>query len=576
MATINIGKGEYKFCPICGRSRGAFCFVNDEVYYDKQKTVRDPDGRIVACYRSKNAEKMATSGTSFVSLDEPGDCSLAISGVDGSQWAFIYEQKGADYSSGYVWCFFQDINSYRRKQAFWEEKMKGKTGGKKTYRREFVPAPQTEITRKEPETAGTARLHEVYSCLLDLLKVEDWTEKSLKNKDKWDDEMYDYLVNTYKIRTLPPADKDRFGDNRAIFSRLYSKSPTRKAVMERLIEKVGVPEGVPGFQKHVSEEGEKWYLTGSEGMLIPVYDPKGYIVRLRIRLSEETLDEQGRIAYEDKIQSFIDSVINGFDVINRLYVKHCGDLEECKLELAFGEDYEDVVRPEDPAGAARYDERLQAAEARLEKLDRDYSLFHRFTEGTNGDTEKQYLNAKRYFLAENFGGDEKKALKYYRSKGGKYKWVSSNEKYGGTPSRTVLGFYGLEWLESYTSGEETRIVVTEGEKKGMVAAYNLGYIFVTLPGVAQYSLLAEQRIESLGGKTAFEWFKDIGVKSVAVANDADMLTNANVYEATKGLCQMILEKGFKCEMVQWSETGGKGIDDACMSGDTIEFLEITM
>ena len=569
MSKINIGKGEYKFCPICGRSKGAFCFVNDEVYYDRQKTQRDPDGRIVVCYRSKNLEKMATSGTSFVSLDEPGDASLAISGVDGSQWAFIHEQKGGDVAGGYVWCLFQDIASYRRQQEFWAKRT-GKNKSDRAFKKEFKPVIPQEPLYKEPETASTMRLHEVYSCLLGLLAIEDWTRKALKEKDGWDDEMYDYLTETYKIRTLPPPDRDRFGSEDMM--RLYKKSPSRKAVMERLIEQVGEPKGVPGFQYYEKDGEKRWTISGQGGYIIPVFDPKGYIVRLRLRLSEEAIDAAGIEAYENKLDNFFETTKKGYEIYTGLMVEHGGDIEECVKVLAFGDDYGSVTVPDgDELAAARYKEKLEAAQKRYEKLEEAWGLYEDFYK--EHDDEVARNKARYHFLQKFFEGDEKKAVKHYRSKGGKYKWLSSSEKYGGTPSHTLCGFYGLEWLENYGNGE-VKVIVTEGEKKGMVAAYHLGYIFITLPGVAQFDLLKKQKIESVGGRTALEWLKSIGVTTIAVANDADMLTNANVYEATKGICRMILEEGFICEMVQWSEAGGKGIDDACIAGEEIEFIEL--
>ncbi len=568
MSKINIGKGEYKFCPICGRSKGAFCFINDEVYYDKQRTQRDPDGKIVVCYRSKNAEKMATSGTTFVSLNEPGDCSLAISGADGSQWAFIHEQKGGDQASGYVWCLFQDIASYRRQQEYWAKRT-GKGKSSKTYRKEFVPIVPQVAAPKEPETAPTQRLNEVYSALLDLLVIEDWTQKALKGKDGWDDEMYSYLTEEYKIRTLPPPDKERFSDEKLIA--LYKKSPTRKSVMEKLIEKVGEPIGVPGFQYYETEGKKKWTISGQGGYIIPVFDPRGYIVRLRLRLSEEAIRNAGIEAYENKLDNFFETTRRGFEKFSELMTTYCGDIETCQKVLAFGEEYE-VERPEgDELAAARYDELLEAAAKRYAMLENQWGLYSEFySEHNDAEARKK---ARYYFLENFFGGDENKAIKHYASKGGKYKWLSSNEKYGGTPSHTVCGFYGIEWLEDYKQGE-VRAVVTEGEKKGMVASYYLGYLFVTLPGVAQFDLLKNQKIEAVGGKTAFEWLKSIGVTTIAVANDADMLTNANVFEATKGLCRLIHEEGFICEIAEWSETGGKGIDDACIAGEEIEFQEM--
>lgn len=149
---------------------------------------------------------------------------------------------------------------------------------------------------------------------------------------------------------------------------------------------------------------------------------------------------------------------------------------------------------------------------------------------------------------------------------GKYVAFSSPNCDGGCESGSQLSFYGLDYLKSrYPKLPIKRVIVCEGEKKGIVASLKLGYLVITLPGVGTYRLLSQPlqvSDEWIGPvPTCLEWLRSIGIQRIAVANDADMISNALVRNATVGTLRMVSENGFVPEFACWDTAFGKGIDN---------------
>ena len=155
---------------------------------------------------------------------------------------------------------------------------------------------------------------------------------------------------------------------------------------------------------------------------------------------------------------------------------------------------------------------------------------------------------------------------------GKYLQISSPGRENGCGGTSQLGFYGLWHLDRYKHGEIDRVVVCEGEKKGIVAALKLGLLVITLPGVKTFKLLDSPLVVSGDWKgpvpTALEWLKSIGVKRITVCNDQDMFTNDTVLKATEDVINLIKMRGFRAEVGLWDEKY-KGIDDALIAGAKI-------
>lgn len=159
----------------------------------------------------------------------------------------------------------------------------------------------------------------------------------------------------------------------------------------------------------------------------------------------------------------------------------------------------------------------------------------------------------------------------------KYNYIAS-KSCNGTGAVLGISVYGLKYLERYRSGEQTRAITCEGEKKAMVASEKYGCLVLALPGVGMYRLLKEPCIVSGNWKgkvpTMLEWLRSVGVKRIAVANDSDMWTNQNVKNATGSTMRLVMEHGFATEFARWSPDCGKGLDDCLLNGFRPEFVRV--
>lgn len=165
---------------------------------------------------------------------------------------------------------------------------------------------------------------------------------------------------------------------------------------------------------------------------------------------------------------------------------------------------------------------------------------------------------------------------------GKYVAMSSNGYLNGCAGTSQISFYGLNYLKTrYPKMKIKRVFVCEGEKKGIVASTKLGYLVITLPGVGTYRLLADPMAMSSEGKdllgescSCLEWLKKLGIERIAVANDADMMENAMVRDATMGTLRLINENGFVPEFAHWNHAFGKGLDDCLIHGGKVSISRV--
>ena len=184
------------------------------------------------------------------------------------------------------------------------------------------------------------------------------------------------------------------------------------------------------------------------------------------------------------------------------------------------------------------------------------------------------LNAEGliYRLRIRLSNGARKEIEEYSGKApGKYLQISSAGKECGCGGTSQLGFYGLWNMSKYERGElpVPRVIVCEGEKKGIVAAMKMGLLVISLSGVGTYRLLADPLVVSEGspykGKSCLEWLKEHKVERICVCNDMDMLQNLDVMRATKEALKLVYENGFVPEVGRWNR-GLKGIDDLLMTG----------
>lgn len=128
---------------------------------------------------------------------------------------------------------------------------------------------------KEPEI-----LDSIYRSFLQLLPVSSRHIRKLKN-DGWPED----LIRKSLIRSISfkkSYDKDRD---------FYTDSIQRVELTKKLFSMYGPLNGVPGFYQ---DSNGDWTFTGRSGMLIPVYDLRGNLYRLRLRLDRPDVDENGK------------------------------------------------------------------------------------------------------------------------------------------------------------------------------------------------------------------------------------------------------------------------------------------
>ncbi len=121
------------------------------------------------------------------------------------------------------------------------------------------------------ECTDPKRLDTVYRVFLELLELEDKHRERLLLE--WNGDFFNSVMKHYIIRSIPPEDRIRFSSKEKL------KNFSRKKIMEKLIEKVGEPMGIPGFYQRPDGTWTFYYLCG---IAYPVYDCDGNIIRLRI------------------------------------------------------------------------------------------------------------------------------------------------------------------------------------------------------------------------------------------------------------------------------------------------------
>lgn len=93
------------------------------------------------------------------------------------------------------------------------------------------------------------------------------------------------LINKSLIRSL--AFTKHYEKNLGYYSDCYE----RYNICRQLLEKHSTLKGVPGFYQ---ESSGQWTFVGKPGMLIPLYDAEGNLYRLRLRLDQPEIDENGK------------------------------------------------------------------------------------------------------------------------------------------------------------------------------------------------------------------------------------------------------------------------------------------
>lgn len=160
--------------------------------------------------------------------------------------------------------------------------------------------------------------------------------------------------------------------------------------------------------------------------------------------------------------------------------------------------------------------------------------------------------------------------KVYEKAGGKYRPLTSfsenEEEYrkgfivnnfrGGCRAEPGFGFYKSHGDNNYC------LYITEGEKKGILGNALLGAPFISLPGVGSIKLL----FNHYRSRKVVDWLKDMGVKVIIVAFDADKAYNTVVLANQEKIVAALKKEGFMLATAEWDINIGKGIDDLLAAG----------
>jgi hypothetical protein len=142
--------------------------------------------------------------------------------------------------------------------------------------------------------------------------------------------------------------------------------------------------------------------------------------------------------------------------------------------------------------------------------------------------------------------------------GGKYRWLSSTQKAGGTGS----GVHCHVARPVNGSIVDTLLWIVEGEIKADLSAERLRTVVVSIPGVSCWSQALPDLVELVpsGGR-------------VVVAMDADWPAKTQVHAALWGLGQACTALGYEVKIAGWDPTH-KGLDDLLVAGQQPELCAL--
>lgn len=215
-------------CPVCGGTDWCSWFPR-----------RDGDGYLLSCKRACR----------------DGYGSSDVAGKDGRMYCFISE-KNNQYIYGECQADRGHFKENREKP-------------KERFR---------YVGKVRP--AGDTTLDCVYRTILKKLHLEDRHREYLHGEG-WSDSMIERSL----IKSFPESD----------YARVNGYSPggysptnlTRKELAENVLEELGISslKGVPGAYFKENDNGKGyWTFSGASGLLLPVFNHKGEVFRLRIRM----------------------------------------------------------------------------------------------------------------------------------------------------------------------------------------------------------------------------------------------------------------------------------------------------
>ena len=136
--------------------------------------------------------------------------------------------------------------------------------------------------------------------------------------------------------------------------------------------------------------------------------------------------------------------------------------------------------------------------------------------------------------------------------GGRYRWISSPGKFGGSSSGSPVHVAGQQLVGDY-------LVVTEGPLKADIVSRRLGCLVLGVAGVSNWSGVLDA-------------VRSLGVRSVIMAFDMDKVGNAAVKHHNMALTSVLVKDGLSVYDASWPASS-KGLDDfLCTRGLYVQHI----
>ena len=342
------------------------------------------------------------------------------------------------------------------------------------------------------ECTDPKRLDTVYRAFLSMLILEDKHRERLLQE--WSEEFYNEVISNYIIKSIPPEDRLRFSSKEKL------KNLSRKKIMEKLIEKVGEPVGIPGFYQRKDGVWTFYYLCG---IVYPVYDCDGNIIRLRIGTDYPVVEGSFDGVDGEFVYGMIGDDVGWFFRSNKI--------REGILVWSFGSANNKISLDKKGYPKGKVKGKYKSFTSFVEKHVSENGVNRRYNAYHNGSKATSYCS-----------------------------------------------------LYHKPSDDYTVVYITEGEKKSIVGNLLLNVPVVAVPGVGTLSPLFDNE---LGKESSMvDELIRRGTKAFVIVFDADKSVNEHVLNSEKKLVDFFKERGIKVAIGEWNANWGKGLDDILLTG----------
>ncbi len=400
---------------------------------------------------------------------------------------------------------YEEVSQYEKnREEFLRAKgLGGKKGGYTLKDTDFV-SQENMYVEGVAGILSPEKLDRFYRTFLSLLVLED--KHSAKLKKEWGSTpgLYESIVKTWGIKSIPPEDFVRFSSSEKL------KNESRKKIMAKLIEKCGEPKGVPGFYQ---KKDGTWTFYRLCGIAFPIYNTKGQIIRIRINddypdVLADYNGVEGKFSYNAREDANGNRTAGWYFIPMRdgRYQR-----DDAILVWAFGWKYNKV------------------------SID-----------------EKGYPRGKVQGKYKNFSSYREKRFEENGSQ------RAVNVFHNGCQSGSYCSVYS-------SKGDNFSVVyATEGEKKAMVANKLLHVPVISIPGVSSFKKLFEN--EDSSESSIMQYLKSKGLSLMVLVYDADKGENLAVLKSEQKAVQTFIANGVNIAIGEWDANWGKGLDDVLLTG----------